>query len=62
METSSISEGEVARLSLFDPEGDYPITKDGLRSTSKNSMYIGKKGKGQVYGTVIDQQVFLKKA
>jgi dihydroorotase len=61
IEASKISEGAAARLSLFDPEGDHPITKDGLRSTSKNSMYIGKKGKGQVYGTVIDQQVFLKK-
>ena len=60
MEGSTISEGEVASLSLFDPEGDHAITKDGLMSTSKNSMYIGKKGKGQVYGTVIGRQVYLK--
>jgi dihydroorotase len=60
LEQQEIKEGEEASLSLFDPIGDYPITKEGLGSTSKNSMYLGKKGKGRVYGSVIGNQVFIK--
>ena len=61
LDSWSLKEGGVANLSLFNPEGEYQITKEGLRSTSKNSMYIGKEVKGRVYGAVIDHQIFLNK-
>ncbi|MEY8021946.1 dihydroorotase family protein [Muriicola sp. SD30] len=56
---AALKEGEVASLSLFNPEGDQQIEKKELKSTSKNSMYVGKRGKGCVYGTVIDDQFFV---
>lgn len=59
--TPAIKEGEAVSLSLFNPEGDHLITKESLESTSKNSMYVGRKVKGLVYGSVTGQQVFLKK-
>lgn len=58
---AQIREGATACLSLFDPDGSYTITKEGLGSTSKNSMYIGKKGKGRVFGTLLEDKMFLKK-
>ncbi len=61
LEPLPLKEGEQACMSLFNPEGDYSITREGLTSTSKNSMYIGRKGKGMVYGCITDQ-VYLKKA
>ncbi|MBT8281300.1 MAG: dihydroorotase [Muriicola sp.] len=54
----NIKEGEPACLSLFNPEGEYLNNKESIKSTSKNSMYLGKKGKGRTYGAVIDDQIF----
>ncbi|NER11178.1 dihydroorotase [Muriicola jejuensis] len=62
LESPVLKEGARAGLSLFNPEGEYFISKEGLLSTSKNSMYIGKKGKGRVYGSVTEHQVYLHKA
>lgn len=56
---ATLKEGEVASLSLFNPEGNPETQKKELKSTSKNSMYIGKQGKGYVYGSVIDDQIFV---
>ncbi len=61
LDSPVIKEGEPVSLSLFNPEGDYVITRESLESTSKNSMYIGRKAKGRVYGSVTGPQVFLKK-
>lgn len=55
----SLKEGQPANLSLFTPEGKSEITKENLRSTSKNSMYIGQRGKGSVYGVIVNNQLLL---
>lgn len=57
--TISIKEGQPANLSLFNPEGKLEIKKENLRSTSKNSMFIGQKGKGSVYGVIVNDQLLL---
>ena len=55
----SLKEGQPANLSLFTPEGKSEIKKENLRSTSKNSMYIGQRGKGSVYGVIVNNQLLL---
>ncbi|NNJ88124.1 MAG: dihydroorotase [Eudoraea sp.] len=55
----SIKEGQTANLSLFTPEGKKEIKKEDLQSTSKNSMFIGQKGKGSVYGVIVNDQLLL---
>jgi dihydroorotase len=57
--TISIKEGQPANLCLFNPEGKLEIKKENLRSTSKNSMFIGQKGKGSVYGVIVNDQLLL---
>ena len=56
---ASITEGQPANLSLFTPQGTSEIKKENLRSTSKNSMFIGQKGKGSVYGVIVNNQLIL---
>ncbi len=57
--TPSIKEGQPATLSLFTTEGTLEIKKENIRSTSKNSMFIGRKGKGNVYGVIVNDQLLL---
>ncbi|MFY0604874.1 MAG: dihydroorotase [Flavobacteriaceae bacterium] len=52
IETLKIKEGIKADMTLFNPEGDSIFSKDKILSTSKNSAFLGKKIKGQVYGTI----------
>ncbi len=47
---SAISEGQEANLTLFDPTESYILTKDEVRSTSKNSIFLGTNLKGKIYG------------
>jgi dihydroorotase len=44
---------------MFTPQGTSEIKKENLRSTSKNSMFIGQKGKGSVYGVIVNNQLIL---
>ena len=54
-----IKEGEAACLTLFNPEVDHIFTKDAILSTSKNSLFINKQLKGQVYGVVTNKKIVL---
>ncbi|QHI35585.1 Dihydroorotase [Kordia antarctica] len=56
IETSKISEGETANLTLFNPDGNYTFTEKNIHSTSKNSAFLGKKLKGTVYGIIHKHQ------
>jgi len=44
--------GEKADLCLFDPDVSVHFTQDDLKSTSKNSAYIGHDHQGKVLGTI----------
>jgi dihydroorotase len=50
IEMSTIQEGEVADLTLFDPDLEYEFSERDILSKSKNSAFIGKKMKGKAYG------------
>jgi len=47
-----LKEGAIANLTLFDPDVPYTFESEHILSTSKNSMYVGQKLKGKVYGVV----------
>ncbi|WP_306352740.1 dihydroorotase [Flavobacterium sp. '19STA2R22 D10 B1'] len=57
---STISEGEKANLSFFNPEGNSHFTKQNILSKSKNSAFLGSKTKGNVYGVYNENQLILK--
>ena len=47
---SKIEKGEVADLTLFDPEVEYVFSEKDILSKSKNSAFIGKTLKGKALG------------
>jgi dihydroorotase len=56
IQQTTIAVGEVANLTLFNPEGNYIFTKEHIYSSSQNSAFLGKKLKGTVYGIIHNQQ------
>ncbi len=60
IENNAIDIGIQADLSLFNPEGNSVFTKEHILSSSKNSAFIGKPLKGNVYGIVANKKIVLK--
>jgi len=54
--TSHIAEGQLANLTLFNPDGNYTFTTEHIHSSSKNSAFLGKELKGTVYGIIHKHQ------
>jgi dihydroorotase len=50
IQSQTISEGNKANISLFNPEGKRIFTNENILSKSKNSAFLGKEIKGKVYG------------
>lgn len=48
----TIEEGQLANLTLFEPEKSYTFEKKHIVSTSKNSAFLGKQMKGKVVGII----------
>ncbi|QTD37689.1 dihydroorotase [Polaribacter batillariae] len=59
LETTSISEGKTADISLFNPDEKHTFAKENILSTSKNSPFINKKLTGKVYGIFANNQLIL---
>ena len=59
LETNSISIGNKADLSLFNPTGDYIFSKEHILSNSKNAIFEGHSLKGKVYGIIANNQMIL---
>ncbi|MFD1061761.1 dihydroorotase family protein [Winogradskyella litorisediminis] len=57
VEESSISVGARADISLFNPEGKITFTKEHIKSTSKNSAFLGTELKGKVYGVIANNKI-----
>lgn len=53
----SISIGNTADITLFNPEFNYTFTKENILSTSKNSAFLGKELKGKAYGVFAKNQL-----
>ncbi|NVJ88702.1 MAG: amidohydrolase family protein, partial [Flavobacteriaceae bacterium] len=59
VKNQNITEGNAADLSLFNPDVEGVFTLDDIKSTSKNSPFINKKIKGEVYGVFANNQLIL---
>ncbi|MBF4469984.1 dihydroorotase [Flavobacterium sp. HJJ] len=55
----SISEGETANISLFNPEGNSVFTNENILSKSKNSAFLGTALKGKAYGILNQGKLIL---
>ena len=44
--------GEVANLTLFNPNKEFVFTNKNIYSKSKNSIFLGTKLRGKVYGII----------
>jgi dihydroorotase len=55
----SISEGEIANITLFNPEGNSTFTKENILSKSKNSAFLGTNLKGKAYGILNQGKLIL---
>ena len=47
-----IEEGQIANLTIFEPDTNYTFEKSNIVSTSKNSAFLGKTMKGKVIGII----------
>lgn len=56
LKSPEIKEGEVACLTLFNPDDTYVFTEEHIKSTSKNSMFISAELKGKVYSIINNGQ------
>ena len=52
IEIPKIAEGEIACLTLFEPDAEYVFDENMIISKSKNSPFIGKKMKGKIIGII----------
>lgn len=59
IEQSPISVGNTAKITLFNPEGQYIFKKELIRSTSKNAIFENHELKGRVYGIYANNQLIL---
>lgn len=57
LEKITISEGEKANMSFFNPEGTEIFTKNDVMSKSKNSAFLNQFLKGKVYGIYNNNQL-----
>ena len=60
IEDTGISEGEVANLSLFNPDTSYNFSESEITSSSKNSAFIGAQLKGKAYGIISNNKMVLR--
>lgn len=61
IESTSISVGNKADISLFNPNGNSLFTRNQMISKSKNSMFENKELKGMVYGVISNNQIIVSK-
>ena len=50
IESNAIAEGNLANITLFNPDGNLVFDKSNIYSKSKNSAFLGMKMQGKVYG------------
>ena len=59
LNSTSISVGELADITLFNPNHDYVFSESQILSKSKNSIFINSKLKGKVYGIISNNKLKL---
>ena len=56
---NTIEEGQVADISMFNPDKEWTFTEEDILSTSKNAALLGTKLKGKVYGSYSNKTLVL---
>jgi len=59
IEEPKLKEGEKAEFTLFNPDENFIFQKENIFSTSKNSLFLGEKMKGKVYGIFANNKLTL---
>ena len=57
LQANGLGIGEVADITVFNPEQEWTVEKKAFRSKSKNSPFIGWKLRGQVLATIVNGRV-----
>ncbi len=57
--STSVNEGEIANLTLFNPDIKYAFAETDIVSKSKNSAFLGQELKGKVYGIIANNKTVL---
>ncbi|UMB61569.1 dihydroorotase [Lutibacter sp. A80] len=57
VKSSPINENEEACLTLFNPDFEYEFSINNIYSTSKNSIFLGKRLKGKAYGIISNNKI-----
>ncbi|EPR73629.1 Dihydroorotase [Winogradskyella psychrotolerans RS-3] len=57
---TSINEGEIADLTMFNPDTTYEFSINNITSRSKNSAFLGTALKGKTYGIIANDIIVLK--
>lgn len=58
-EQTSINEGQLANLTLFNPTLKYQFSKSDIVSKSKNSAFLGQELNGKAYGIIANNKLVL---
>lgn len=58
---TTIKEGEVANITIFDPSGEFTLQDNNIQSRSKNSPVINRKLQGKVIGIINGNHLLLNK-
>ena len=58
-DSTPIAVGNKANLSLFNPNNSYVFSKDSIKSTSKNAIFLNTNLKGKVYGIISNNKLVL---
>ena len=59
LKTPILKEGEIACLTLFNPASEFTFSMNDITSSSKNSMFLGKSMKGNVFGVICNNEAIL---
>ncbi|MDX1271866.1 dihydroorotase family protein [Bizionia paragorgiae] len=59
LENSSLNIGELANLTLFNPDTKYTFSEEHIVSKSKNSLFLNTDLKGSVYGIIANKKLSL---
>ncbi|MDB9712548.1 dihydroorotase [Flavobacteriaceae bacterium] len=59
---NKIEIGEIANLTLFNPDKEYTFSTNSILSKSKNSIFKGSKLRGIVYGTINKNKLYISNA
>ena len=59
LDSTEITEGSTANITLFNPDSETTFTDDDILSTSKNALFLNKEMSGKVYGIYNNRQLIL---